>query len=388
MPEFKLPDLGEGVTEGEVIEWRVAEGDRVARDEILVVVGTDKATVEIPSPFEGTVDKILSPAGARVEVGQSLIRVRTAADESYAPAVAPVPTGVAQPSAPAASAAGPEDRTGSAPIRVAAMPSVRRAARERGTSVDAIPGSGPAGRVRMADLLSSGRRVPLRGPQRVMAQRMAAAHRHVPQVTVVLECEVGALEGLLQDQPEGAERRYTVLGMIALATLAQLEDQPIFNCSFDEDAVELVYSDSIHLGIAVQTQEGLKVATLRDAGSRQPRALQDELDRLVQAAREGALASSELTGATFTLSSGGKLGGLLATTLVNWPNVATLGVHEITNRPVVRDGAVVVGRCANLSLSFDHRVIDGMTASSFLYGLRQRLTEPQDLLRGKGGGAT
>ena len=378
MAEFSLPDLGEGVTEGEVIEWRVAEGAPVVRDQVLVVVGTDKATVEIPSPYEGVVDAILAPAGARVEVGQPLIRVTTAADPE------PTSTG-ASPSAaelrPApAPSLGSGSRTGATRSRVAALPAVRRAARERGISLEDVSGSGPEGRVRMADLLRSGRRVPLRGPQRVMAERMALAHRHVPQVTVVLECDFAGVEAFLQAQAADGSGAYTILGLVALATLAGLRETPIFDCSLDEEALALVYPESTNLGIAVQTVEGLKVATIRDAGGRSPAQLQGELDRLISAAREGSLPPADLTGSTFTISSGGKLGGLMATTLVNWPNVATLGVHQIESRPVVRDGAVVVGRCANLSLSFDHRVIDGMTASAFLYGLRHRLSRPEQLV--------
>jgi 2-oxoisovalerate dehydrogenase E2 component (dihydrolipoyl transacylase) len=376
MPEFTLPDLGEGVTEGEVVEWRVAEGAPVARDQVLVVVGTDKATVEIPSPYEGVVDAILAPAGARVEVGQPLIRVTTAADSEPPPTRASAQTAELEPRP----SPEPGARPGGTAGRVAALPSVRRAARELGIALDEIPGSGPEGRVRMADLPRPGRRVALRGPQRVMAQRMTLAHRHVPQVTVVLECDFAQVERLVQAETAAAGVPHTILGLVALATLAGIRESPIFDCSLDEDELALVYPESTNLGIAVQTAEGLKVATIRDAGGRTPAQLQRELDRLIAAAREGSLPPADLTGSTFTISSGGKLGGLMATTLVNWPNVATLGVHQIEDRPVVKDGRVVVGRCANLSLSFDHRVIDGMTASAFLYGLRERLSRPEELV--------
>ncbi len=373
MAEFNLPDLGEGVTEGEVIEWRVEEGAAIARDQILVVVGTDKATVEIPSPFEGVVDSILAPAGAVVEVGKPLIRVSTAMDEAAASAPPP-----AEPRRSQSESAPPRREAPGA--RVAALPSVRKRAREQGVALEAVVGSGPTGRVRMTDLLSSGRRVPLRGAQRVMAERMALAHRHVPQVTVVLECDFEAVEEVVHHAASDGSPSASILGLVALATLKGLRESPIFDASFDEERMELVYPRSTHLGIAVQTAQGLKVATIRDAGGRAPAELQLELDRLIAAARAGSLPPADLTGSTFTISSGGRLGGLMATTLVNWPNVATLGVHQIEARPVVRDGAVVVGRCANLSLSFDHRVIDGMAASSFLYGLRDRLQRPLELL--------
>ncbi|MHB1939722.1 MAG: 2-oxo acid dehydrogenase subunit E2, partial [Candidatus Dormibacteria bacterium] len=249
----------------------------------------------------------------------------------------------------------------------------------RGVGLDQVVGSGPGGRVRMADLATSGRRERLRGTRRVMAERMADAHRHVPQVTVALDCDMAAVERVAADA--GAEGP-TPLGLVCLAARAELERLPIFNSSFDEVALELVYHPDLHLGIAVQTEDGLKVATAHAAGRLTPAELQAEIQRLVAGARAGTLSPAELGGATFTISSGGRLGGLLATPLVNWPNVATLGIHEIQDRPVVRQGQVVAGRCAVLTLSFDHRVIDGMTASSFLYGVVARLSDPKGLLDG------
>ncbi len=229
----------------------------------------------------------------------------------------------------------------------------------------------------MEDLATSGWRERLRGTRRVMAERMAEAHRQVPQVTVVLDCDMAAVERVVAD---AAAEGPTALGLVCLAARAEVERLPIFNSSFDEPALELVHHPELHLGIAVQTEEGLKVATAHAAGRLSAKELQAEIHRLVAGARAGTLSPAELSGATFTISSGGRLGGLLATPLVNWPNVATLGIHEIQDRPVVRDGQVVAGRCAVLSLSFDHRVIDGMTASSFLYGVVARLSDPGPLL--------
>lgn len=382
MPEFRLPDLGEGVTEGEVIEWRVAEGGAVARDQILVVVGTDKATVEIPSPFEGEVEAIMAKEGARVEVGQALIRVRAAGESVTSPGHGDDLTQV-EPEPPQHTAAG-TSATASPPApndspRVAALPSVRRAARERGIALADVHGGGPGGRVRMGDLVGGLRRTPLRGPRRAMAQHMAEAHRHVPQVTVVLECDLEPVESRVRGHPATSGQAPTILGLLSLAVLAELGEQPLFNATLDEEGLEIVFQDEVHLGIAVQTEEGLKVAALRSAQAMSPEELQAGLSGLVRAAREGSLTSADLAGATFTISSGGRLGGLMATPLVNWPNLATLGIHEIEDRPVVREGKVVVGRVANLSLSFDHRVIDGMTASGFLYSLRRRIADPASL---------
>lgn len=375
MPEFKLPDLGEGVTEGEVVEWRVREGATVRRDEVLVVVGTDKATVEIPSPFEGRVEAILAPEGARVQVGDPLVRVESGAEGS-----APGPTHVVSPaSAPPRVAAPPLTET--VEQRSRALPSVRRAARQRGMDADLLTGSGPQGRVRMEDLLGLGRRVPLRGAARVMAERMTEVHRIVPQVTVVIEADMAPLEAWVAGGTSGGS---SILGLICLAAVAGLLEQPVFNASFDDRAIEVVFHDQVQLGIAIQTDDGLRVATLRGADRMAPDRLQAELGQLVARARSGRLGPEELSSSTFTISSGGKLGGLLATPLVNWPNLAILGVHAIEDRAVVRDGRVEVGRRANLSLSFDHRVIDGMTASGFLHRVAARLQEPEKLLPSPG----
>ncbi|MGA7172905.1 MAG: dihydrolipoamide acetyltransferase family protein [Candidatus Dormiibacterota bacterium] len=368
MAEFRLPDLGEGVTEGEMVEWRVQEGETVELDQILGVVGTDKATVEIPSPFAGQVEAILVPEGSRIQVGEPLLRVANAPGSPGEPAEAtPAPdaprTHPSRPSIPVQSR------------RVPALPSVRRAARQRGIALETVGGSGPGGRVNLRDLLNQGRRVPLRGSARAMAEHAAVAHQHVPQVTVVLEIDVASMEARIA---KGAGRegvgQPNLLGLICLATLAELAEAPLFNASLDDEAMELVFHDRVQLGIAVQAADGLRVATIRDADLLSPSDFQIELQRVVGAARAGTLTAAELSGSTFTISSGGRQGGLLATPLVNWPNVAILGVHAIQDRAVVKYGQVAVGRRANLSLSFDHRVVDGMTATRFLYQLELRLT--------------
>jgi 2-oxoisovalerate dehydrogenase E2 component (dihydrolipoyl transacylase) len=360
--------LGEGVTEGEVVEWRVAEGDSVRRDQVLVVVGTDKATVEIPSPFDGRVDALLAAEGAKVRVGDPLLRVDTGVEEPAAEPKQPPDSGEASPPVEVS----PQRRDlGSQPR---ALPSVRRAARMRGLDLGELSGSGPLGRVRMADLLESGRRVPLRGAARLMAQRMTAAHQRVPQVTVVLEIDVAPMEKLVSGGAVGLGVPPTILGLISLATVAGLVEDPLLNASLDDEALEIVHHERVHLGIAVQSEDGLKVAIIRNADQLSANDFQRELERVVAAARAGSLTPADMTGSTFTVSSGGKLGGLLATPIVNWPNLATLGVHAIQDRAVVVEGQVVPGRRANLSLSFDHRVVDGMRASGFLYGLEARLS--------------
>ena len=382
MPDFKLPDLGEGITEGEVVEWRVEEGAQVVRDQVLVVIGTDKATVEIPSPFQGRVDAILAAEGAVVHVGDPLVRVNSGVPEEQLPGSLPG-SAEAHPAPPAPPpTVQPELKVAPMATSAPALPAIRRAARNRGIALETVRGSGPAGRVRMQDLAVSGRRVALRGTHRVMAERMAEAHRRVPQVTVVLECDMGPVEGLVRAQAAAlpVEARYSILGLTALAAVAGLRSEPIFNASFDEQRMELEYHDQIHLGVAVQAGDGLKVATLKDAERLSPGDFHGQLGRLVADARAGTLAAADLSGSTFTISSAGRLGGLFATPIVNWPNLAVLGVHAIEDRPVVRAGRIEVGRVANLSLSFDHRVIDGLTASGFLYQLVARLRQPETLV--------
>jgi pyruvate dehydrogenase E2 component (dihydrolipoamide acetyltransferase) len=365
MAEFRLPDLGEGITEGEVVEWRVREGDVVERDQILGVIGTDKATVEVPSPFAGRVEAVLVAEGARIRVGDPLLRVEGPGGPREAPAT---------PGAPVVPGPAPVARSTAMSIRrVPALPSVRRRARQQGVDLESVAGSGEGGRVRISDLLRQGRRVPLRGPARAMAEQVTRAHRHVPQVTVVLEADVTEMERKVAAGGEPGAERPTLLGLICRAALAELAVSPLFNASLDDEALELVHHEHVQLGIAVQAEGGLRVATVRDADLLAPDAFYAELQRVVTGARAGTLTAAELTGSTFTISSGGKQGGLLATPLVNWPNVAVLGVHAIQDRAVVEDGQVVVGRRANLSLSFDHRVIDGMTASRFLYQVEARL---------------
>ncbi len=381
MLEFRLPDLGEGVTEGEVVEWRVRPGATIRSDEVLVVVGTDKATVEIPSPFTGTVAALLVSEGTVVPVGTPLVRIEdptgpASTTAATPPATAPAPTAPPPPAGP------PAPQGASVP----ALPAVRRQARRAGLDLARVPGTGPGGRVRAADLLRAGapgpgsatreRREPLRGARRVAAERLAEAHRHVPQVTYVLDVDFGPAEAAAASGKGVGSP--TLLGYVCAATVATLHLHPIFNSRYDEATGEVVYLPVIDLGLAVQAAGGLIVPVLRDAGALTLPDMQVALAELIERARQGHLGAAELTGATFTVSSAGRLGGLLATPLVNWPNVATLGVHAVADRAVVRDGRLAIGRMANLSLSFDHRVIDGMAAAAFLHELADRLRRPTD----------
>jgi pyruvate dehydrogenase E2 component (dihydrolipoamide acetyltransferase) len=360
--ELKLPDLGEGLTEGEVARWLVAEGQEVAEDDPLVEIQTDKTIVEIPSPAAGTVSRILVEAGAVVAVGTVLLVIGEP-DEAPAPApVAPPRTRGSDPGqTPVSGGAG----------SVKATPLVRRIAQERGIDLATIRGTGPGGRVTESDVrtavpdrgqtppASTGQREPLRGVRRLVAENLSRAHREVPAVTFVEEGDFTGVD----------VRRLVPLAVQAVART--LADYPELNARLDGD--EIVYLESYDIGIAVQTEQGLVVPVVRDCAGRGLDDLDAEVRRLADAARAGKLAPEDLRGGTFTITSAGKLGGLLVTPLVNHPQVAILGLHRIAPRPVVRDGEVVVRDVGNVSTTFDHRVIDGARAAEFTLAVIEAL---------------
>ena len=359
MYEFKLPDLGEGLTEGEIARWLVAEGDDVAEDQPLVEVQTDKTTVEIPSPAAGTVSRILVREGDVVPVGTVLVTIGGSADEEQ-PRAEPV---VQQRAAPASPVSAPPREDG----RVRATPLVRRLAGELGVDLDAVPGTGPQGRVTEDDVrraatseaqttgrVREGRREPIRGIRRQMAENMTRAHREIPAVTWVDECDFTDVD---------VKR---LVPLVLRATAAALKEFPELNARVEDG--ELVYLDRYDIGVAVATEEGLVVPVVRDCDSASLDDLDAEVRRLADAAREGRLKPEELRDGTFTITSAGKVAGLVVTPLINHPQVAILGVHRIAPRPVVRDGDVVVRQMGNVSVTFDHRVIYGKRAAEF--GLR------------------
>jgi pyruvate dehydrogenase E2 component (dihydrolipoamide acetyltransferase) len=372
--EFKLPDLGEGVAEGEIARWLVDVGQQVEEDDPLVEIQTDKTTVEIPSPASGTVARILVQAGELVPVGTPLVvigdgEVEAAAEEpgDQVRAEEPGPAAAVE-----AAPAQPSER-------VKATPLVRRIAGELGVDLTRLPGTGPGGRVTEADVrrfsaMSGGqtpgpgpaRRVPLRGVRRLIAQHLTTAHREVPAVTVVEECDFTALS------ESRGERSY--LPYLMEAVVAGLKEFPELNATLDGE--EIVFWERYDLGLAVQTDEGLVVPVVRAADAKSLDELEDEARRLAEGARAGTLAPEELRGSTFTVTSAGKLGGLFATPLVNHPEVAILGLHRIGPRPAVVDGELAVREIGWLACTFDHRVVDGARASAFLLSVIARLESP------------
>jgi pyruvate/2-oxoglutarate dehydrogenase complex dihydrolipoamide acyltransferase (E2) component len=387
MPDFKLPDLGEGVTEAEVDRWLVKEGDEIAEDEPLVEVITDKATAEIPSPYAGVVARIHVPEGDIAAVGTVLVTIGAEAAVEPAPKSADV-----QPATPR-------------PIR--AMPPVRKLARELGVDLAAIEGSGPGGSITRADVErragastpmrvspspvkaraedarelereAGERREPLRGVRRTIAQRMTVAHRVVPPVTHVEECDVTELDEtrkLINERSPSAPK-LTFLPFIVRAVVEGLRSYPALNSSLDEEAAEIVYHSRFDIGVAVDTDAGLSVPVVHAADAKSIRELANEIEQLALAARAGTLELDDLRGATFTITSPGPWGGLMATPIVFHPQAAILGVHKATERPVVRSGQIVIRKMMNLSVTFDHRILDGLTAAKFTMEVARLLEHP------------
>jgi pyruvate dehydrogenase E2 component (dihydrolipoamide acetyltransferase) len=400
VPEFKLPDLGEGVTEAEVDRWLVSEGDSIEEDAPLVEVITDKATAEIPSPFEGVVKEIHVPEGEVASVGTVLVTIESESDgESTDVAAVSVASrsdsATKTVAAPAASVRAPASRPPSRP-GVKAMPPVRQLARKLGIDIAQIRGSGPNGRILRNDVeeLASQkvtgppsesaqpggeeRREPLRGIRRLIAERMSYAHQSIPPVTHVEECDVTELDATRrlanERDPEGV--KLTFLPFIVKAVVAALEDYPAMNASIDEAAHEIVYHGHYDIGVAVETPDGLVVPVVRNADSRRLVEIAREIHRLARGAREGTLDAADLKGGTFTVTSPGPFGGLMATPIVMAPQSGILGVHRAIDRPVVRDGQIVVRKIMNLSVTFDHRVLDGMTAARFVLDVVKLLEHP------------
>jgi pyruvate dehydrogenase E2 component (dihydrolipoamide acetyltransferase) len=350
--EFKLPDLGEGLTEGEVARWLVHEGQEIAEDDPLVEIATDKTTVEIPSPAAGIVTKILVGEGEVVPVGTVLVVI--GGDAAVPKAHAVSDTDAAKPKAKASD-------------KVRATPLVRRLAEELGVDLATIGGTGPQGRITEEDVRGTapdqperdGRREPIRGIKRQMFEHLTRAHREIPPVTWVEEC----------DFTEVDPKR--LLPLVLKAVAESLQEFPELNARIEDN--DLVYLDRYDIGIAVQTEQGLVVPVVRDCDSRSLDELDADVKRLAQAAQSGKLAPEELRDGTFTVTSAGKSAGLLTTPLINHPQVAILGVYRIADRPVVRDGEIVVRRVGNVSVTFDHRVIDGKRAADFGLAVIARL---------------
>lgn len=418
---IKMPDIGEGIAEVELVMWHVKVGDAVSEDMVLADVMTDKATIEIPSPVHGTVAMLGGAAGQVMAVGSDLIHIevegegnlKAQAKAAAAPAPAPVAPPLAAPAAPAPAAqaapAAPAAVTPtSSPTRLArepgerplASPAVRQRAWDMGIELHFVHGSGPAGRILHSDLDSYVARglhgaapatgggyrenhgeqaIPLIGLRRKIAQKMQESKRRIPHFSYVEEIDVTELETLrarLNEEWGNDRGKLTVLPLLVRALVLALRQFPQMNARFDDDAGVVTQYGAVHLGVATQTDAGLMVSVMRHAEARDMWSSAAEISRLADAARTGKATRDELSGSTITISSLGALGGIVTTPVINHPEVAIIGVNKIVERPVVRNGGLVVRKMMNLSSSFDHRVVDGMHAAQFVQAIRALLECP------------
>lgn len=430
---FKLPDVGEGTAEAEVVAWHVKPGDRVEEDQTLVDVMTDKATVEIPSPVKGTVLSVNGTPGNMLAVGSELVVFEVEGEGNASPEAPAAPAAEATPPAPApqkiestapltlaaaASAVAVLEATRPNPVAAAApivartpgekptaSPAVRRRAWELGIALQFVPGSGPGGRIQHADLdryLQQGggqggggtpqrsgavqrhevEEVPVRGLRRKIAQSMQEAKRRIPHFSYIEEVDVTALEELRkQVNAEHGTRvgKLTLLPFLIRALVRALPDYPQINARYDDEADIVHRFAAVHAGIATQTPGGLVVPVVRHAEALDLWQTAETIRTLASTAREGKATREQLTGSTITITSLGTLGGLATTPIINQPEVAIVGVNKIVERPVVRSGQIVVRSMMNLSCSFDHRVVDGWDAAEFVQRIRGLLEQPATL---------
>ena len=423
---IKMPDLGEGIAEVEVVEWRVKPGDKVVEDQVLADVMTDKATVEIPSPVHGTVTTLGCEIGQALSVGAALITLEVegpgneatikAAPASRQQAAAPAPAAAAPKPAPAPEPVAAKAAPAPAPVtakvtalrpegeKPLAAPAVRQRAWDLGIELQFVHGSGPAGRITHSDLdafvargpaRSAGggnddryaqrdgeHAVPVIGLRRKIAEKMQDAKRRIPHFSYVEEIDVTEVEALRTQLNArwGKERgKLTLLPLLMRAVVLAARQYPQVNARFDDEAGVVTRYDAVHIGIATQTDPGLMVPVVRNAEARDPWSSAAEVLRLAEAARAGKALREELSGSTITITSLGALGGIVTTPVINSPEVAIVGVNRMVERPMIRDGLVVARKMMNLSSSFDHRVVDGMVAAQFVQAIRGYLECPATL---------
>lgn len=397
--EFRMPDIGEGVVEGEIVKWHVKPGQQVKEDDPLVEVMTDKATVMIPSPRRGTILETRGEEGGIIKVGAVLLTLDTGNGAAVPAAEAPKPAPIAsQPTAVPARPA-PDAKGG----RALATPAIRKMAQDMGIDINAVTGSGPGGRVSKEDLAAFSQKpaaaaqeaprplafaprpsggveeIPFRGLRKKVAERMVDSRSHTVPYTYVEEIDMTELVRMRNTAKDLAAQRQiklTYLPFIMKALIAGIKKYPMMNASLDEAKGKILVKHYYNLGIGVATPDGLTVVVVKNADQKPVFELAQELDRLSDAARHNRVSLEDLKDSTFTITSLGPLGGIMATPVINYPEVAIVGIHKIEPRPVVRDGQIVIRDMMYLSLSFDHRVVDGAVGAEFCAYVRQFLENP------------
>ena len=397
---FKLPDLGEGMVESEIAEWFIKVGEQVNEEDIVGTMMTDKAAVELSSPVTGTVITLGGEPGDMVAVGAALVVFET--------------DGAAALEGPAAaSGVGPEDSPKAAPTtrskRVITSPALRRRAKEAGVDLSVVPGTGQGGRILRQDFdnyvnadgavgaasaataigpegppatampATGTREIKVIGLRRIIAERMAASKREIPHFSYVEEIDITEVEALrkhLNSKKENPAERLTILPFLGLALIKALREFPQCNATYDKDRNIIIQHEAVHLGVATQTPDGLKVPVVRHAETRTLDELAAEIRRMSGAARDNSAKKDELSGSTITITSLGKLGGIASTPVINMPEVGIIGVNRAVERPVVLNGQITVRLMMNLSSSFDHRFVDGYDAAAMIQSIKDMLEHP------------
>lgn len=426
--EYRFPELGEGLHEGEIVKWHIKAGDKLEEDQVMMEVQNDKAVVEVPAPVSGKVVEVKAAEGSVAHVGD-VVAVFEVEGEGTAPAPEAAAAPAATPENPVPAAA-PAAVAASAPVQdrrqVMATPGVRKFAREQGVVLTRLQGSGKNGRITREDVTAAAsgvgqtaapaaaeaanaaaapaaaqaaapaassaapavadaaeERVPLKGVRKIIAQAMAKSVYTAPHVTVMDEVDVSKLVAFRQRLKPIAEKKgvkLTYLPFIVKAVVAALKQYPALNASIDDERSEIVYKKNFHVGIATDTDNGLIVPVVTNADRKSMWTIAAEISELAAKAREGKLSPAEMKGSTFSITNIGSAGGQFFTPVINWPEVAILGTGRIAQKPVVRDGALAIGDVMALSLSFDHRLIDGATAQHAVNLIKQLLSDPELLV--------
>ncbi len=412
--EFKFPDIGEGLTEGEIVRWLVKEGDEIKEGQPLVEVETDKALAEIPSPRTGVILKILAKEKEIIKVGQVIVIIGEKGEAVAAPPPKPKSVGVvgeleeAPEEAPAVVARAEAVKPAFVSPHALATPAIRALAKELGIDLDKVKGTGLEGRVLEKDvrLAAEGKekpveevkrptkvkkydlygyvdRIPLRGVRRSIAKAMVKSKYTAPHVTTMDEADVTELWKIREKEKKTAEKKgikLTILPFIIKAVIAGLKEHPYLNATLDDENEEIIVKKYFNIGMATDTPEGLMVPVVKNAGDKSILHLAEELTQLAEKARNRSIDLADLKGGTFTITNYGALGGIYGTPIINHPEVAILGVGKIKDMPVVRDGKIEVRKILHLALSFDHRVVDGGEAARFLNTVIARLEDPDLIL--------
>ena len=420
--ELKLPDIGEGVTEGEMVSWLVKEGDQVEADQPVAEVMTDKATVEVPAPDAGTISQLVAKEGDMIPVGEVLLKMTLGAATSGAVESKPQEsqkseesTAPTQPVQASALTSAPTIQPPVAKSDVLASPSTRRLAREMNVDINQVQGTGLAGRVTRDDLVGSGatiqapaattasqplptfggrafesredERVPLKGIRKKIAENMQMAKRVVPHFTLMDEANVTELVKLRAQAKEVGQRygvKVTYLPFVMKALIATIREFPMFNASIDDDAAQIVYKKNFNIGFAADTPNGLMVPVIKNADQKSILEISAEITDLSTRARDGKLKVEEMKGATITITNIGSVGGTYATPIINHPEVAILGMYKMVKKPIFDDatGKFKTASMMNYTVTADHRLIDGAVAANFLKSLFNKIENPAELLVG------